>query len=72
MKYSNPSHKAFCNLQATCLSPQNSTEILELLMLNGADIDALDGEGNSVLDVAFETGKVELIAFIVGKIEGSV
>ena len=73
LKFVNTAFKGFSNLHAACLGlGSNPIECVELLTQNGADIHALDEHENSTLDIAIESGRVELIAFVVAKLESVV
>ena len=55
----------------TCMK-SGSIECLELLCLNGANLDIEDNEGLNILDYAMETGNSEIISFTVAKLEGMI
>jgi ankyrin repeat protein len=64
--------EGFTCLHAVCeANPDNALQCLELLAVNGADVDAVSDEEDSVLDVAVGVGNSETIAFLVAKIEGA-
>ena len=48
----------------------NRLECLELLVLNGADIKRVNGDEQTLLDVAVDSKRKGIIAYIVAKIEG--
>ena len=62
----------------TCLhavvesNPEFALECIELLTVNGADVNAVDGDENSVLDAAVARNEGTVVAFIVAKIENAV
>ncbi|GMI16032.1 hypothetical protein TrLO_g1413 [Triparma laevis f. longispina] len=81
VNYVNNSHKNYSCLHICCVCEENKDphmlECIELLLQNGANINLTteeeeEEEGKSMLDLAIEGGKVELIAFLVAKLEGSV
>jgi len=81
VNYANADFKCYAPLHICCVCEEKKDphmlECMELLLQNGADINATTApikgeEGKTVLDLAVEGGKVELISFLVGKIEGSV
>ena len=81
VNYANPAYKSYTPLHICCVCEEmkdpHMLECIELLLQNGSDINATTApvkgdEGKSVLDLAVEGGKIELISFLVGKIEGSV
>ncbi len=50
---------------------QKQLECLEVLLVNGANLDVMDSEETGVLDAAVDRGRVEVIAFLVAKFEGT-
>jgi len=70
--WKNEAEKGGCCLHA--VAKGNGCEALaclELLLVNGADVNSVDDEGDSVLDVAVGVGEDKVIAFLVAKIEGN-
>jgi hypothetical protein len=62
---------ASCLHAVVASNPATALECIELLLVNGANVNAVDSEENSVLDVAVAAGRNDVIAFLVAKMENN-